>query len=134
MTKPFSTQELQARARAHLRRLHSAGSGDEAPVEADDLVIDIARRRIWRSGDEIHLTPSQWDLLRTFVKEAEKTLTHQFLFRSVWGHSPGDPQQYLRVHIANLRRKIERDPVRPRWIITEPGCGYRFQIPASAER
>lgn len=133
ITKPFSTQELQARVRAHLRRLHSAGGAAEVRIDADDLVIDIARRRIWRGGAEIHLTPIEWDLLRALASEAEKTLTHQYLFRRVWTHSAGDPQQSLRVHIANLRRKIERDPVRPRLIITEPGCGYRFQIPAEVE-
>jgi two-component system KDP operon response regulator KdpE len=128
VTKPFSTAELQARVRAQLRRARAAalpaGSG---PVTVEGLTIDAARRVVSREGAEIHLTPTEWDLLRAFVGQAGRTLTHDQIFRAVWGRSPGDPQAYLRVHVANLRRKIERDPVRPVLIITEPGVGYRFR-------
>jgi two-component system KDP operon response regulator KdpE len=128
VTKPFSTAELQARVRAQLRRARAAPSaGDGGAVEADGLRIDVARRVLSREGAEIHLTPTEWDLLRAFVAQAGRTLTHDQLFRAVWGRSPGDPQGYLRVHVANLRRKIERDPVRPVLILTEPGVGYRFR-------
>ncbi|HEX6063098.1 MAG TPA: response regulator [Longimicrobiales bacterium] len=127
MTKPFSTVELQARVRAQLRRsvsLHPA-----AVVAIGDVVIDSAARTLTRTGEIIHLTPTEWDLLRTFVANIDKTLTHRQLFGAVWGRSPGDPQQYLRVYVANLRRKLERDPVRPQFIVTEPGVGYRMQRP-----
>jgi two-component system, OmpR family, KDP operon response regulator KdpE len=128
VTKPFSTAELQARVRAQLRRARTApGAGEAGPVTADGLVMDLARRTVSRDGTEIHLTPTEWDLLRAFVAQAGRTLTHDQIFRAVWGRSPGDPQAYLRVHVANLRRKIERDPVRPALIVTEPGVGYRFR-------
>ena len=129
VTKPFSSEELKARVRAQLRRArsapHAAGAG---PIEADGLSIDLARRVLSRGGAEIHLTPTEWDLLRAFVAHAGRTLTHDQIFRAVWGRAGGaDPQAYLRVHVANLRRKIERDPVRPALIVTEPGVGYRFR-------
>jgi two-component system KDP operon response regulator KdpE len=127
VTKPFSPAELQARVRAQLRRARSAPSASEGPVEADGLRIDLARRVLARDGAEIHLTPTEWDLLRAFVAQAGRTLTHEQIFRAVWGRAGGDPQAYLRVHVANLRRKIERDPVRPALIVTEPGVGYRFR-------
>jgi two-component system KDP operon response regulator KdpE len=97
-------------------------------VELDGLKIDLARRVLAREAGEIHLTPTEWDLLRAFVANAGRTLTHHQIFRAVWGHAGGgDPQAYLRVHVANLRRKIERDPVRPTLVVTEPGVGYRFR-------
>jgi two-component system, OmpR family, KDP operon response regulator KdpE len=132
MTKPFSTVELQARVRAQLRRTVTAGM--EPVVSLGDLVIDSGARTVSRSGEIIHLTPTEWDLLRTFVANIDKTLTHRQLFGAVWGRSPGDPQQYLRVYVANLRRKLERDPVRPQFIVTEPGVGYRMQRPQEQSR
>ncbi len=128
VTKPFSPQELRARVRAHLRRARlSERPVDEAVVTAGDLAIDLAARTVRRGGESVHLTPTEWDLLRAFLRDAGKTLTHQQLFRAVWATSGGDPQQYLRVYVANLRRKLEPDAVRPRLIITEPGVGYRFE-------
>jgi two-component system KDP operon response regulator KdpE len=129
VTKPFSTAELQARVRAQLRRSRTGpGAGDAGPVEVEDLRIDLARRVLWRGTEELHLTPTEWDLLRAFVANSGRTLTHQQIFRAVWGRSGGgDPQAHLRVHVANLRRKVERDPVRPTLITTEPGVGYRFR-------
>jgi two-component system KDP operon response regulator KdpE len=126
ITKPFSTAELCARVRAQLRRASMAASSDHTSIEIDGLSIDTARRTIGRDQKQIHLTPTEWDLLRAFLLHAGRTLTHQQLFRAVWNRSDGDPQQYLRVHIANLRRKIERDPLRPVVIVTEPGVGYRL--------
>jgi two-component system KDP operon response regulator KdpE len=82
---------------------------------------------VTRGGSEIHLTPTEWSLLRALVGNAGRVLTHEQIFRDVWGKPEGDPQSYLRVHVANLRRKIEVDPVRPELIITEPGVGYRFR-------
>lgn len=132
VTKPFSTAEFLARVRAQLRRARIAeypGAAD--PLEIDGLVIDVARRLVSRSGRTIHLTPTEWDLLRAFVRHMGRTLTHQQIFREVWGGGAGDAQTYLRVHIANLRRKVEQDPVRPRLILTEPSVGYRFDRPSS---
>jgi two-component system, OmpR family, KDP operon response regulator KdpE len=132
VTKPFSTAELQARVRAQLRRAQIAGfHGADGALEIDGLVIDVAKRVVSRAGETIHLTPTEWDLLRAFVRHMGRTLTHQQIFREVWRGGAGDAQTYLRVHIANLRRKVEQDPVRPRLIITEPSVGYRFDRPST---
>ena len=129
VTKPFSPKELQARVRAQLRRARLAESSNaDGVVETGDLVIDTAARTVRRSGEDVHLTPTEWELLRTFLRHRGKTLTHRQLFREVWATSSGDPQQYLRVYVAQLRRKLEPDAVRPELIITEPGVGYRFEI------
>lgn len=127
ITKPFSPDELRARVRVQLRRAQvGANMGGRHPILIDGLTIDLGARVLRRDGREIHLTPTEWDLLRTFVRNAGKTLTHQHLFNAVWARSSGDPRQYLRVYIATLRRKIENDVVRPGLIVTEPGVGYRF--------
>jgi two-component system KDP operon response regulator KdpE len=129
VTKPFSPAELVARVRAQLRRARQAEvPGGTGALRVLDLVIDPAARTVRRAGVDVHLTPTEWDLLRAFVRHAGKTLTHQQLFRAVWGASSGDPQQYLRVYVASLRRKLEPDAVRPRLVVTEPGVGYRFEI------
>jgi two-component system KDP operon response regulator KdpE len=128
VTKPFSPGELGARVRAQLRRAALAAAPDQrGTVEVAGLVIDNAKRTVRRDGEDVHLTPTEWALLRAFLKDAGKTLTHQQLFRAAWAASSGDPQQYLRVYVASLRRKLEPDPVRPRLIVTEPGVGYRFE-------
>jgi two-component system KDP operon response regulator KdpE len=130
VTKPFSTQELAARVRAQLRRALLASTSDAAPlVTADDVVIDLAGRRVTRGGGAVHLTPIEFEVLRTLAAVAGRTVTHQQIFDAVWGKAIGNPQQYLRVHITNLRRKIEREPASPRLIVTEPGVGYRFELP-----
>ncbi len=128
VTKPFGERELRARVRAQLRRarMQPAADGD-LPVVVGDLSIDIARRQVVRDGAAVHLTPTEWALLVALVANAGKTVTHRQLFRAVWGDVHGDAQQYLRVYVAHLRRKIERDPVQPRCLITEPGVGYRFE-------
>ncbi len=129
VTKPFSPAELQARVRAQLRRARlSALPGEDESIAIGDLVINPGARTVRRAGEEIHLTPTEWELLRAFLRNAGKTLTHRQLFRAVWATSSGDPQQYLRVYVANLRRKLEPDVIRPNLIITEPGVGYRFEI------
>lgn len=128
VTKPFSTTEFQARVRAHLRRATLGPSADAEPLEVAGLRIDLARRTLARDGLEIHLTPTEWDLLRALIKHAGRTLTHQQIFREVWRSRPaGNAQEYLWVHMSNLRRKVERNPMRPELIITEPGVGYRFR-------
>ncbi len=129
VTKPFSTLELVARVRALLRR---AAAQRTAPVETaqivGDLSIDIARRVLTRAGERVHLTPIEWNILRALVLASGRTLTHQQLFDAVWARAFGNPQQYLRVHITNLRRKIEAEPATPRLVVTEPGVGYRFEV------
>jgi two-component system KDP operon response regulator KdpE len=129
VTKPFSTLELTARVRAHLRRIAAPPPLPDEPLMIGDLVVDLDKRTVRRGGEPLHLTPIEWGLLRFFIAQAGRTLTHQQLFRGVWGRAYGDAQHNLRVHVANLRRKIEVDPVRPRLILTEPGVGYRFELP-----
>ncbi|HKV52368.1 MAG TPA: response regulator transcription factor [Gemmatimonadaceae bacterium] len=129
ITKPFSTIEFTARIRANLRRAQAAQLAAQVqPMAIGDLKVDLNARTLRRGETSIHLTPIEWELLRTFVTQAGRTLTHQQLFNAVWGRAFGDPQQYLRVHVANLRRKIEEDAVRPQLIVTEPGVGYRFEL------
>jgi two-component system, OmpR family, KDP operon response regulator KdpE len=136
VTKPFSTVELQARVRALLRRATRPHDGNGGPpgvreaatdIRAEALLMDLAARRLVVRDREVHLTPTEWELLKALAARAGRTLTHRQLFDEVWrGRTAGDAQQYLRVYITHLRRKIEVDPVRPRYIVTEPGVGYRF--------
>jgi two-component system KDP operon response regulator KdpE len=129
VTKPFSTPELQARARALLRRVPGSTGGGQVAI--GDLVLDPAAHTVSQAGKLLHLTRTEWELLRVLMTSAGRVLTHQHLFRSVWsGRAFGDAQQYLRVYVARLRRKIEPDAVRPRYIHTEPGVGYRFATPS----
>ena len=125
VTKPFSTLELQARVRAQLRRANRTDGANKRLV-AGGLEIDLARRIVRRDGVEVHLTPTEWGLLRAFVANRGRTLTHRQLFNAVWGRAEGDAQQYLRVYVGQLRRKLEADPVRPKLIRTDPAVGYRF--------
>ncbi len=128
ITKPFSPSELQARIRAQLRRSRLApAAGEREQITIGDLVIDLVKPSAKKNDVAVHLTKTEWELLRTLLKHTGRTLTHQQLFRAVWGNSSGDMQQYLRVHVRSLRRKLETDPVRPRLIVTEPGVGYRFE-------
>jgi len=125
VTKPFSTPELEARGRALLRRIPAVGGS--VVISIGNLVLDQAAHRITRDGKALHLTRTEWELLRVLMSNAGRVLTHQQLFREVWsGRAFGDAQQYLRVYVAHLRRKIEPDPVRPQYIHTEAGVGYRF--------
>jgi two-component system KDP operon response regulator KdpE len=128
VTKPFSTVEFQARVRALLRRaaLRNAAVA-MTNIVAGDLEIDLSSHTVLIDGAAVHLTPIEWQLLRTLVTNAERTLTHRQLFAAAWpGRTYGDAQHYLRVHMTHLRRKIEREPARPRHVVTELGVGYRF--------
>ncbi len=129
VTKPFSLAELEARARALLRRAADAARRQDAPVieTADGLTIDRRRRQVTRDGDPLQLTPTEWGLLSALVAADGRVLTHQQLFDTVWGPAVGAAPHLVRVHMANLRRKIERDPAVPRRVVTEPGVGYRFE-------
>ena len=130
VTKPFSTVELQARVRALLRRAGRNGARSNDPAETirvNGIEMDLAAHTLTVRGAQVHLTPTEWELLKALATRAGRTLTHRQLFDQVWrGRTAGDAQQYLRVYITHLRRKIENDPVRPQYIITEPGVGYRF--------
>jgi len=131
VTKPFGTAELRARVQAQLRRARMAPlPGDEGPITIGELVVDTARRTVTRAGESVHLTPTEWNLLRVLIANAGRPVTHARLFHEVWGDVAGDAQQYLRVYVGHLRRKLERDPYRPRMILTEPGVGYRL-VPES---
>ena len=123
VTKPFGPRELVARLQANLRRI--APEREEAEVRVDGLEVDLARRTVRVQGQEVHLTPTEFDLLRLLVRNRGRLMTHRDLLVSVWGPGYGDDTQVLRAHIANLRRKIE-PPEGPRYIRTDPGVGYRF--------
>lgn len=129
LTKPFGAAELVARVRAHMRRAVVTESGPPAVIRAGEIEIDFHRRGAFRDGDRIHLTPLEWSLLRTMATQSGRTLTHRQLFDAVWARSHGNASQYLRVFITALRKKIEPDPSAPQLIVTEPGVGYRFEIP-----
>jgi two-component system, OmpR family, KDP operon response regulator KdpE len=130
VTKPFSVLEFAARVRALLRRARTPGALTGAVLETrDGLTIDFTHRTLSRNGEQIRLTPLEWEILSALAKAAARTLTHQQIFDAVWGRNFGNPQQYLRVHITNLRRKIEKDASNPQLIMTEPGVGYRFEVP-----
>lgn len=128
LTKPFSTLELQARVRALLRRANATPGEHGDRIVVGELEISIPNRTVKRDGAKVHLTPTEWSLLRALVANAGRTMTHQQLFHAVWGRAEGDAQQYLRVYVGQLRRKLEKDPVRPVLIHTEPAVGYRFEI------
>jgi two-component system KDP operon response regulator KdpE len=124
ITKPFGTDELLARLRAVLRRV-----GDEAGprIEVGDLVVDLEAREVSSDGKTVHLTPIEFDLLRVLAQHRGKLVTHRQLLHEVWGPAYETETHYLRVHVAHIRRKIEPDPSRPRYVITEPGVGYRLR-------
>jgi two-component system KDP operon response regulator KdpE len=125
VTKPFSTHELAARVAAQLRRARLPRT-ERAAIVADGLAIDLRRRQVSRENNVIRLTPTEWELLSVLVSDPGRVFTHQQLFAAVWKRSFGDARLYLRVHVTNLRRKIERNPTNPRLVVTEPGVGFRF--------
>ena len=126
VTKPFSTLELKARVRALLRRA-SSHRPTAGTIRHGPLTMDLEARTLSRDGTPVHLTPTEWELVRVLMTNAGKTMTHRQLFTAVWpGRKYGDAQQYLRVHVANVRRKIESNALDPHYILTEPGVGYRF--------
>ncbi len=129
ITKPFGTEELLARLRAVLRRV---GDGrDEPVVTVGELSIDLADRRVTRDGQQIHLTPIEFDILRELAEHAGKLVTQRQLLQAVWGPGYELETHYLRVHVAHIRAKIEPDPSHPSYLITEPGVGYRLREPAA---
>jgi two-component system, OmpR family, KDP operon response regulator KdpE len=129
VSKPFSAGELLARIRVALR--HTAGAsheGSEAAFKVGDLQVDLLRRHVSMRGADVRLTPIEYKLLATLVKHAGKVVTHQQLLRDVWGPSHEDQSHYVRVYMAHLRHKLETEPARPRYLLTEPGVGYRLAV------
>jgi two-component system KDP operon response regulator KdpE len=126
--KPFGMAELTARVRAALRHRLQA-QGEFPTFVSGDLTVDLVRRHVTRDGQEVKLSPKEFELLRHLVAHAGKVLTHRHLLREVWGPAQSDDVQYLRVFIRGLRQKLEPDPTRPRHILTELGVGYRLQLP-----
>ncbi len=129
LAKPFGVGELAARVRVALRHRTEAAAGDEkvrGVFESADLRVDLRERRVFVGGVEAHLTPIEYRLLTTMITHAGKMLTHRFLLREVWGPGYSEEVHQLRVHMANLRQKIEMEPARPRHLLTEQGVGYRF--------
>jgi two-component system KDP operon response regulator KdpE len=126
LTKPFGVGELLARMRVALR--HAARTEDPASTKlrVGELLVDLAARRVFVGEREVHLTPLEYRLLVTLARHAGKVLTHRFLLKEVWGPSEASETHYLRVYMAALRRKIEADPARPRYLLTEQGVGYRM--------
>jgi two-component system KDP operon response regulator KdpE len=127
VTKPFGTDELLARLRAVMRRSADQSGGSELSI--GDLVIDVPDRRVVRGGQEVHLTPIEFDLVRVLAQHGGRLVTHRQLLQEVWGPEYGQETHYLRVHVAHIRAKLEVDPSRPQYLITEPGVGYRLRDP-----
>ncbi len=127
ITKPFGTDELLARIRVALR--HAAGQPAAPVIETGDLRIDLERRIVTRGGVAVHLIPTEYEVLKYLARHAGKVITQRLLLQHVWGPEHVEETQYLHVVISQLRRKIERHPARPQYILTEPGVGYRFRPP-----
>jgi two-component system KDP operon response regulator KdpE len=137
ITKPFGVEELLARMRAAARRV---GVGEDLPrIKLGDLTVDLAAKRVTSPGkdgaadEDIRLTPTEWHLLEVLLRNPGKLLSRNQLLTEVWGPGYADATGNLRLYMAQLRRKLEPDPARPRWLITEPGMGYRYQPPAPEE-
>jgi two-component system KDP operon response regulator KdpE len=126
VTKPFDMEELLARLRAALRR-SATGSTEEPVVETDDFAVDLRTKRVTSPTGEVRLTPTEWHMVETLVRNAGRLVTARQLLQEVWGPEYVDESGYIRVHLAHLRRKLEPNPSQPRYFLTEPGMGYRFE-------
>ncbi|GGO91211.1 response regulator [Wenjunlia tyrosinilytica] len=127
VTKPFGMDELLARLRAAVRRAAPSTAGDTVLVETDDFTVDLAAKKVNRHGGDVRLTPTEWHLLEVLVRNTGRLVGQRQLLQEVWGPSYGTETNYLRVYMAQLRRKLEADPSHPRHFVTEPGMGYRFE-------
>ncbi len=133
VTKPFKLRELTARLRAVLRRLRIHDIPETAVLEAGALKLDVRLRQVWRGAEEIHLSPKEFDLLAFLMKNVGAPLTHVKLLRSLWGPEYGGELEYLRTYVRMLRKKVEQDPAKPEYILTEPWVGYRFRDPSDPD-
>ena len=131
ITKPFGTAELLARTRANMRRVRAGREQAGSGVCFGDIEVDLAARIVRKAGAEVHLTPIEYRLLGVLIANAGRVLTHPYLLREVWGPAHAERTHYLRVHMGNLRHKLERDPAQPQHIVTETGVGYRLLVDAS---
>ncbi|MBX9399460.1 response regulator [Streptomyces sp. TRM72054] len=128
VTKPFSMDELMARLRAAVRRTEETPLAPETSlVETDEFTIDLLAKKVVRDGHDVRLTPTEWHLLEILVTNPGRLITQKHLLQEVWGVSRSNKTNYLRVYMAQLRRKLEADPSHPRYLVTEPGMGYRFE-------
>jgi two-component system KDP operon response regulator KdpE len=127
LTKPFGVSELLARVRVALRHAAVGDGISELVFQSGELRVELARREVFRAGEEVHLTPTEYKLLVTLIRHAGRVVTHRQLLGEVWGANYIDQTHYLRVYMAQLRHKLERDPTRPRLLTTEPGVGYRLR-------
>ena len=125
VTKPFHMEELSARVKSVLRRL-ALVSGTEPVFRTGDLSVNFARREVQLNNEQIRMTPTEYDLLKYMIQHAGKVLTHRTLLIAIWGQAYADQAQYLRVFVGQLRKKLEKNTARPRYILTDPGVGYRF--------
>jgi two-component system KDP operon response regulator KdpE len=132
ITKPFKLRELTARLRAVLRRTGQEEHEREA-LQAGNLKIDFQKRLLWRGEEEVHFSPTEFDLLAFMMKHPDAALTHVKLLRTIWGPEYGGELEYLRTYVRMLRKKIEDDPAKPKYILTEPWVGYRFHNPTGAD-
>jgi len=131
LTKPFGTGELMARIRVALRRSARTGQDTADPrIIIGELEIDLDKRRVLARGEEVHLTPNEYKLLTVLMKNGGKVLTHRQLLKDVWGPAYATQTHYLRVYMGQLRHKLEKDPARPVYLMTEPGVGYRLKVDA----
>ncbi|MCT2584761.1 response regulator [Actinophytocola gossypii] len=128
VTKPFGMDELLARLRAAVRRASAVPAGEEAVVETAAFTVDLAAKKVRRGGAEVHLTPTEWGILELLVRNRGKLVGQKQLLREVWGPAYASETHYLRVYLAQLRRKLEPHPARPAHLVTEPGMGYRFEV------
>jgi two-component system KDP operon response regulator KdpE len=129
LTKPYGMDELLARIRVAIRHIDRAQQGRDEPVfVSDTLRVDLARRQVFVAGVEVILTPTEYDLLATLVRYSGKVLTHQQLLKEVWGPEYVRERNYVRIYIKHLREKLEADPTQPRYILSEPGVGYRLVV------
>jgi len=126
LIKPFGAGELMARVRAQLRRHLQQTPAGEPRLAFGDVVVDLARHRVERAGEAVHLTPIEYRLLTHLAAQPDRVITHRALLKALWGPSHTDDTHYVRVHMANLRKKLEADASRPRHLVTEAGIGYRF--------
>ena len=129
LTKPFSVGELLARVRAAVRRAHGLSGGERREFSLGELNVDLVKRRVTNADKEVHLTPIEYRLLEALVRNAGKVMTHQQLLREVWGPEHAEDNHYIRIYMAQLRHKLEEDPARPRFLLTETGVGYRLADP-----
>ncbi|WP_406198651.1 response regulator [Kitasatospora sp. NBC_01560] len=127
VTKPFGMDELLARMRAAVRRAEPVAGEDDSLVVTDSFTVDLAAKKVNRDGTDVRLTPTEWHLLEVLVRNAGRLVSQTQLLQEVWGPAYRTETNYLRVYLAQLRRKLERDPSHPRHFITEPGMGYRFE-------